>query len=98
MQAATAENHSVQLIQLTCHLVKMVKSMRQAFPHTLLGCNHRSSWVSLILTRKETCVPACHIESKDFIVQPKGTRFFLEGEKAPLPEKGKREKPIADTG
>jgi len=50
------------------------------------------------LTRKETCVPACHIESKDFIVQPKGTRFFLEGEKAPLPEREKREKPTADKG
>lgn len=81
--AVTAENQSVQLIQLTNYLVKVVKSMRQAFPHALPRRNRRSSQVSLILTREEMCVPVCHTESKDFAVQPKGTKMLLEGEKHP---------------
>lgn len=45
--------------------------------------------MSLTSTRRETCVPVCHTESKDFIVQPKGTKTLLEGKK---PHPIKREK------
>lgn len=79
MHAVTAENHSVQLIQLTNYLVKVVKSMRQAFPHALPRRNRRSSQVSLISTREEMCVPVCHTESKDFAVQPKEQKCSWRG-------------------
>lgn len=81
--AVTAEHQSVQLIQLTNYLVKVVKSMTQAFPHALPRRNRRSSQVSLISMREEMCVPVCHTESKDFAVQPQGTKMLLEGEKHP---------------